>query len=160
MGLAFPRFSDRRDGGFLLEVVPITAGNKGLLMRWVQANQSLKDLTRMVMDLGVYPNQGPMLEVLKKAYPFFKGTPLLESRYWRIAAIHESVAGKLDEAVEDEKKAITSGYPMAHLYNELGCLLFEEKRNSESKNTFEEALRLRPNCTDAYSNLQNLKRNQ
>jgi tetratricopeptide (TPR) repeat protein len=150
---------NRRDGGFLLEVVPISPGNKGQLMRWVRADQSLKDLTRLVMDLGVYPDQEPMLEVLKKAYPFFKGDRLLESRYWRIRAIHETVAGHLDEAIADDKKAIFLGYPMAHLYNELGCLLFKEKRINESKKAFEEALRLKPNCTDAYLNLQNLTAN-
>jgi tetratricopeptide (TPR) repeat protein len=147
---------NRRDGGFLLEVVPVQAGNKDRVMRWVRADQSLKDLTRLVMDLGVYPEQGPMLETLKEAYPFFKDDPLLESRYWRITALHQGAAGNWDEAIEDEKKAILSGHPMAHLYNELGCLLFERKRTAEAEKAFEEALRLKPNCTDAYSNLQNL----
>jgi hypothetical protein len=147
---------NRRDGGFLLEMVPVNAGNRERLTRWIRADQSLKDLTRLVMDLGVYPDQESMLEVLNKAYPFFKGDPLLESRYWRIMAIHQNAAGKQGEAIEDEKKAIALGYPMAHLYNELGCLLFEEKRMAESKKSFEEALLLKPNCTDAYSNLQNL----
>jgi len=147
---------NRRDGGFLLEVVPVQAGNQERLMRWVRADQSLRELTRMVMDLGVYPEQGPMLETLKEAHPFFKDDPLLESRYWRIAALHQGAVGNWDEAIEDEKKAILLGHPMAHLYNEMGCLLFEQKRTAEAQKAFEEALRLKPNCTDAYSNLQNL----
>ncbi len=65
-------------------------------MAWVRADQSLKELTRLVMDFGVYPDQGPMLEALNKAiYPSFKGDPLLESRYWRITAIHVDAAGTL-----------------------------------------------------------------
>jgi hypothetical protein len=151
---------NRRDGGFLLEVVPVQADNRDRVMRWVRADQSLQELTRLVMDLGVYPEQGSMLEALKEAYPFFKGDPLLESRYWRITALHQSASGNWDEAIEDEKKAILSGHPMAHLYNELGCLLFEQKRMAEAEEAFKQALRLKPNCTDAYSNLQNLTGNR
>ncbi len=68
--------------------------------------------------------------------------------------------GHWDEAIGDEKKAILLGRPMAHLYNELGCVLFKEKRLAESRTAFEEALRLKPNCTDAVSNLKNLITNR
>ncbi len=84
----------------------------------------------------------------------------MESRYWRITALHDSAAGFWGAAVEDEKKAILLGHPMAHLYNELGCLLFQEGRMSESRKAFEKALGLKPNCTDAYANLQKLKVNR
>ncbi len=63
---------NRRDGGFLLEVVPLQAANRRRLMAWVRADQSLKELTRLVMDLGVYPDQGLMLEALSKALYLFQ----------------------------------------------------------------------------------------
>ena len=105
-----------------MEVVPITAGNKGLLMRWVQANQSLKDLTRMVMDLGVYPNQGPMLEVLKKAYPLSsREIPFWNRVIGASAAIHESVARKTGtKRSRTKKKPLLQGNPMAHLIQRIG----------------------------------------
>ncbi len=147
---------ERRDGGLLLETVPITKDNQDLLLRWAQADSSLGELTRLVMELGVDPDQGQMLDVMEKAYPLFQGDRLLESRFWRLMAIHQTAAGKWEEAARDEKKALVHGYPMAHLYNELGCILFMENRITESRRAFEKALRLKPNCTDAALNLQNL----
>jgi 4-amino-4-deoxy-L-arabinose transferase-like glycosyltransferase len=147
---------NRQDGGFLLEIVPVENDNRGLLLKWTKADGSLSELTRLVMELGVDPDQRQMQEVLDKAYPFFKGDHLLESHFWRIRAIHSSAAGQVAQAVEDEKVAIRSGYPMAHLYNELGCLLYKENRLIESRKAFEEAACLKPNCTAAAVNLQNL----
>src|SRR6185295_16854765 len=120
------------------------------------ADLSLKNMNFLVMEKGVTPDQTDMLGVLKKAYPFFKGDRLLESRFWRMKALHDSATQNINAALEDEEKAIRLGYPMAHLYNEKGCLLYEENRVAEAQKAFEEALRLRPNCTDAAVNLNNL----
>ena len=150
---------DRMDGGFLLQIVSINPQNLELLDGWRKADQSLSDLTYEVMETGVNPDQGQMLALLDRAYDSFKGDRLLESRYWRIRAIHEIAADHFDEAIADYKKAISLGYPMAHLYNELGCLLYKENRFAESQEAFEEALQSKPNCTNAFSNLQNLKKN-
>jgi len=149
---------NRPDGGWLLALIPVNRMNRGLLGRWTKADESFAELTRQVMELGVDPDQKAMLCLLDQAYPLFKGDPLLESRYWRIRAIHETAAGHLKQAIEDENKAISLGHPMAHLYNELGCLLFKEDRPVESKKAFEEALRLKPNCTNAFFNLENLSK--
>lgn len=146
----------RRDGGSLLKVVQITSTNKELLGRWVKADGSLKELTRLVMEEGVNPDQGRMLRVLAEAYPNFKGDRFLESRYWRIMAMHHLAEGNRKEAIRDEEKAIERGYPMAHLYNEMGCLLFKEGHTAEAEKAFREALKRKLNLTDAASNLQNL----
>ncbi len=147
----------RSDGGFLLEMITLSPQNRELVNRWVQADQSLRELTRLVMELGVDPDQTLMRKVLNQAYPFFQGDPLLESRYWRLAAVHVCAEGKTDEAVADENKAVQLGCPMAHLYNEMGCLLFQEKKIAESKEAFQKALGSRPNCTNAAENLKNLE---
>lgn len=144
------------DGGLLLERVPVDSANKELLLRWTRADQALDELTRQVMDLGVDPDQTQMLETLGKAYPLFKDDRLSESRYWRLWAIHEAAAGRWEEAITGEKKAMGLGYPMAHLQNELGCLLLKVGRLAESKATLRETLKLKPNYTDAIVNLQNL----
>jgi tetratricopeptide (TPR) repeat protein len=144
----------RTDGGLMLEIVPISQANKNLLMKWANANQSLKELTRLVMEFGVNPDQNQMLGVLDKAYPLFQNDRLLESRYWRIRALHLFAAGRNAEGIENEKKAIELGYPMADLYNEEGCFLFKETRRDEAKKAFKKAIGLKPNCTDAAANLQ------
>ena len=146
----------RMDGGLLLGILPVTGQTKDKLERWMEADQSLSELVYKVMERGVDQDQSQMLSLMDKAYPLFKGDRLLESRYWRIRAVHETAAGHWDLAIEDERKAITQGNPMAHLYNELGCLLFKENRLAESNKAFKEALRLSPNFTDAALNLQNL----
>ncbi len=147
---------NKRDGGLILEIVPVSQFNKPLLSRWAKADLSLKELTRLVMEFNVDPDQSRMLAVLDKAYPSFKGDPLLEARYWRIRAIHHAAEGKMDEAIEDEKQGIEKGLPMAHLYNDLGCLLYQENKLPAARKAFEEALRLRLNLTDAAENLRNL----
>ncbi len=146
----------REDGGLMLAVIPIDAASGDRIRRWTRADQSLEELTDSVMEFGVAPDQSRMLGVLEKAYPLFKGDRILESRYWRLWAIHQAATGRTDLASQGEEKAIRLGYPMAHLYNEWGCLLFKEGRLADSRNAFEEALRLKPNCTDAAVNLHNL----
>jgi hypothetical protein len=147
----------RRDGGFLLEITPLTSANRDLWNRWAQADQSLKELNHMIMERDVDPDQASMLEVLTKAYPAFRGDPLLESRFWRIVALHHAAEAKVGAAADDEKTAIERGYPMAHLYNERGCLLFKENKLKESEEAFKKALGMKLNCTDAATNLQNLE---
>ncbi len=146
----------RSDGGFLLDVIPIQPQNQERLLRWTRADQSLKELTRLIIELGVTPDQKLMKDVLEKAYPLFQGDPLLESRYWRAMAVHHLAEQNLNAAIEDERKAIRLGYPMAHLYNELGCLLSEQGKTAESRKAFENAIRLKPNCTNAGENLRKI----
>ena len=146
----------RHDGGFILEVIPLDLANKPLLSRWTAADLSLKELTNLVVELGVDPDQSQMMAVLDKSYPAFKGDPFLESRYWRIKAFHHAAEGKIAEAVQAEKQAIVKGLPMAHLYNDMGCLLYKERRVVKARKAFEDALKLKLNLTDAETNLQNL----
>ncbi len=146
----------REDGGLMLAVIPIDEASGDRIRRWAQADRSLEALTDSVMEFGVDPDQSRMLGILERAYPFFKGDRILESRYWRLWAIHQAAAGRMDLAVQGEEKAVRLGYPMAHLYNEWGCLLFKEGRPADSRKAFGEALRLNPNCTNAAVNLHNL----
>jgi tetratricopeptide (TPR) repeat protein len=146
----------RKDGGMILEWIPVNEADRDRLDRWVGANQSLAELDRLVMERGVDPDQGPMLGVLSRAYPNFKGDPLLESRYWRITALHHAAGGDFASAVSDESKAIRQGLPLAHLYNELGCLLFKEGDGAGARRAFQSALAARPNLTNALENLGNL----
>ena len=146
----------RPDGGLILQWVEVSPANRPLLMKWNRADRSLGDLTRLIVDRGEDANQEPMLKILEKAHPCFKGDRLLESRFWRLYMLHQLAAGQLELAVEGEEKAVRQGYPMAHLENELGCLLYKDNRLVESRKAFEQALRLEPNCTDAAANLQNL----
>ena len=148
---------NRHDGGLILEIIPVNQINESLLRGWTRADQSLKELTRLVVELGVDPDQSQMTAVLDQAYPLFKGDSLLESRFWRIRAFHHAAEGKIEEAVQAEKQAIEKGLPMAHLYNEMGCLLYKENKLPEARKAFEEALSLKLNLTDAGENLKNLQ---
>ena len=157
-GRCFP-LSDglnRRDGGFLLGVIPVIPTNQKILTKWRLADQSLGGLTHLVMERGVDPDQRPMLDVLEKAYPQFEGDPLLESRFWRVKALHHLAGGKIEDAIMDEENAIKRGLPLAHLYNEIGCFLFLQKRDNEALAAFHAATLQKENYTDALVNLSNL----
>jgi tetratricopeptide (TPR) repeat protein len=147
---------DRQDGGMMLEIIPLQADEKDRLAAWLKADRALKELTYRVMQKGVTGEQAGMLAVLEKAYPLFEGDRLLGSRYWRIMALHRLAGGDRVGAIRDEQKAVERGYPMAHLYNEMGCLLFQEHRVKEAERAFRKALTLKPNCTNAASNLEGL----
>ncbi len=155
-GLWLSEGLNRADGGSWLEWVELSPRNRETLARWLKADQSLKELNLLVMEQGVTPYQGGMLGVLEKSYPFFRGDPFLESRYWRIVALHDLAAGNTPQAIENEEKAASRGFPQAHLYNEMGCLLFKEGKKEESGEAFRKALRLKPNYTNAADNLQGL----
>jgi tetratricopeptide (TPR) repeat protein len=143
-----------QNGGTFLDIVLIDKSNRELFARWTKADQALAELTDQVMELGVDPDQTGMLRVLDKNYPLFQGDPLLESRFWRIRAIHLCAQGDYPQAIEDEKKAIQKGHPMAHLYNEMGCILFKQGRMKEAEKAFRAALGLKMNATNAAKNLE------
>jgi tetratricopeptide (TPR) repeat protein len=145
---------DRRDGGVLLDIVPIDDSNRDLFTRWLKADQALAELTDQVMELGVDPDQRAMLGVLDKGYPLFHGDPLLESRFWRIRAIHLCAKNEYGQAIEDEQKAVQKGHPMAHLFNEMGCMLYKQGRWGEARKAFQMALKSKPNASDASKNLE------
>jgi tetratricopeptide (TPR) repeat protein len=149
---------DRTDGGFILETLPLTTSNRERLDRWRKADLSLREVTYSMMEKGVDPNQGPLLKNLEKVYPFFQGDPLLESRYWRIRAVHHLVGGQDTEALGDYQKAIQKGLPQAHLYDEMGKLQWKMGRREEAKKSFEEAVSSRLNLTDAAQNIQVIER--
>ncbi len=144
------------DGGFLLETIPLTPKNTSRIQAWAKADHSLGEMTYEVMETGVNPDQNSMLDLLNRIYPLFRGDPFLESRYWRIRAVHAAAGQKIGEAEEDEFKAIHLGLPMSHLYNELGCLFFKDGKKEKARRAFEAAMSLKPNCTDAVENLKNL----
>jgi 4-amino-4-deoxy-L-arabinose transferase-like glycosyltransferase len=155
-GLWLSEGLNRPDGGFWLEQVELTPQNRNILDQWRKADQSLKELNYRVIEEGVNPDQGRMLGVLEKARPYFQEDPFLQSRYWRIMALHRLAEGNTSQAIECEKQAVEQGFPMAHLYNELGCLLFKENRVKEAETAFRKALACELNFTDASSNLKNL----
>jgi len=147
----------RSDGGFLLEIIALTPKNQPTLDRWTKADLALNELTYQVMENGVDPVQGPMLRVLDQAYPLFRGDLLLESRYWRIRALHDLAGGDRPVAIQDYRYALSKGLPQAELYDELGKLEWKAGNAKEAEGAFQGALACRPNLTDAALNLQALE---
>ena len=148
---------NRSDGGLLLEMILITPKTQGTLEKWREADLSLSELTRQVMETGVDSNQNEMLEGLARAYPFFRGDPLLESRFRRIEALHHLAGGDNLSAMMDYRSAIDKGVPMAHLYDELAKVEWKSGDWKKSENDFKAALACRPNLTDAAQNLRALE---
>lgn len=80
----------------------------------------------------------------------------MESRYWRILALHHLAEGKPEEALEAEEKALEKGLPLAHLFNERGKLLYQKGRSREAIESFQKAVGSKPDLTDAARNLRDL----
>jgi 4-amino-4-deoxy-L-arabinose transferase-like glycosyltransferase len=148
---------NRADGGFLLQNIPLTPQNRETLEKWTKANQALSGLTYQVMQTGVTPQQDGMLRALDHDYSLFQGDKLLESRYWRIRALHDLAGNNLNAAIKDYQNALVGGLHLAHLYDELGKLEWKAGDVKASEDDFMAALACHPNLTDAAQNLQALE---
>ncbi len=148
---------NRSDGGFMLETLPLTSSNRAILNRWKIANQGFSELTYSMMDRGVVSDQNPLLHLMDKVYPIFQGDPLLESRYWRIRALHHLAGGNWAAATEDYQEALAKGVPQAQLYDELGKLEWKAGNKDEAEKNFKAAVACRLNLTDAQESLNVLE---
>jgi tetratricopeptide (TPR) repeat protein len=86
------------------------------------------------------------------------------TRKSRIAPFHANLgsalraAGRLEEAVESYRRALSIDAAYAEGHNNLGTALRDLDQMSEAEKCFRESVRLKPQYGDAYNNLGNLLR--
>ena len=144
------------DGGWMLWIVPLTTNNKITFQHWLNASSALKPFIDLNMGYIFNSSLQESLDLLLKAYPYFKNDPFLESCFWeKMADVYlkaqltpTSVSQNRDKTIQCLQNAITLGYPSAHLYYHLGVLYKMENEEIKAKKAFMSATHCPVNLTN------------
>ena len=150
-------------GGDILFLAPITAGNRNVFAAWFEMDQRLKAVTTLIVDRSESGPRTQILEELAKRSPFTRDDPFLESCLWEeiytqlnyeIAWGEVKPQDNIVERVNVLRQALKKGYPVAHLWNELGNLYWLTGNIPQARLAFEEAIRAPLNKTKAREHLR------
>ena len=145
------------DGELMLGIVPLDPKDRDTAGQWVECRSAFEAMTAGISRLPEGRSRGTILGDFLKAAPKVHGDPFLESSFWEIAYFNHSADKDLEAARRDLEMVLKQGYPAAHIYNELGGLLFFERKYPEAKKAFEKAVQLGGAHTPAAENLRLLE---
>jgi hypothetical protein len=131
------------DGGTVVGIIPVTRQNQDELMRWTKVHRYFHDLNfQAECILNSKKEYAKALEELPLGHPKVQGDAFLESCFgeW-VAQYHYGADYEINRAAI--RKAISEGYPAAHLYFKLGNLYFLDGRMKEARKAYEAALACR-----------------
>ncbi len=155
-----------RYGGDVLFVAPMSGPNRPVFLKWFALNQKLQESTDEIMDRYQSGPRNAILEELGRQEAYAQGDPFLESCLWEkiYTQLNYEVAwGEVPFTANRPalayalREALQKGYPAAHLWNELGNILWTAGRTAEAKQAFENALRAPLNLTKAAEHLRQLQ---
>jgi hypothetical protein len=104
---------------------------------WIEADHVYQEVNFKIR------NRDPILPwdlFTKQMVPLkdkFQDDPFLQGVYWEKVAFFKGVAGDYQNAAFAYQRAIQKGYPMAHLYYDLGLSLKLLGRNQEAQRAFQ-----------------------
>jgi hypothetical protein len=146
-----------REETLVLGIFPLdNPGHRSVLRSWMLLNQALHPVTSSSLHQAFgkadpeLPQRLLELEPLTGADPFLRSC--LEERVFYGAM---SVANA-PLALNALRRALTEGYPAAHLYNDLGVFWFSQGDRVKAKQAFMAAVRSPLNHTVAMENLRRI----
>jgi tetratricopeptide (TPR) repeat protein len=108
--------------------------------------------------VGLY-NQGELSAVIEQAQVLTKQYPEAFT-IWNILGAAAAQTGKLDEAIDAYKKAITIKPNSAEIYSNMGVALQDQGKFDEAIDAYQKAISLNPNYADAFCNMGNALKGQ
>ena len=167
-GRWFPLSTDlnRTDGGLGLGIFPIGSLPAGTLNAWLKANDAFGETAYAFLNRPTGTDYSLPLGSLKSCHPLMAGDPLLESCYWeKLYYLYlqnqrfgdKETSANLASSVDALQSALQSGYPAAHLYNELGSYFFLEGKYPQAGAIFQKALKANPDFNTARENLARVR---
>ena len=145
------------DGELMLGVVPLTPQSRGTAEAWMKAQPIFHGATVGIVRQSEGKSREGVLEDFFKGYPLVQGDPFLESAFWEIAYFNHSADKRFQDSFSDLTRILRDGYPAAHIFNELGTLLWFKKDYPDARKAFLRAARLGGNHTLAMENLRQLE---
>jgi hypothetical protein len=142
------------DGELAMVLIPLETAEARGLESWRKIQPAFHRLT---VNLAALPTGGirqKALEEFSASKTLAKGDPFLESVYWENVYMHNSADKKFDRALGALTAILRKGYPAAHIYNELGGILWFFKDKSNARKAFQRAFRLGGEHTWASENLR------
>jgi len=142
------------DGGLTVGLIPLNDQDRPVFRTWLRAHDVFHRLNVEWIEILNRKDLNLQAEANLAGYDAqMAADPFLESCFdeWK-SQYH--YAGTLEKNIEALRRAVREGYPAAHLYFKLGYFLYVDHRVPEARAAFEQALRKKPNYTDAADYLQ------
>jgi tetratricopeptide (TPR) repeat protein len=142
------------DGGLTVGLISLNDQNRPVFQTWLRAHDVFHRLNVEWSNSLNQKDQDQQVEANRANYGAQMAVdPFLESCFdeWN-SQYHYGYS--LNKNIEALQQAVRKGYPAAHLYFKLGYFLMEERRFPEARAAFEQALRQKPNYTNAAGYLQ------
>ncbi len=146
--------TDPWDGQLVLGVFTLNDANRFLTDKWLRAAPIFHELTENVYLLPVDETGASLIGPLTKGYPLIQGDRFLESVFWEEVYFNHCRDKDFSDAFRDLSMILHNGYPAAHIYNEMGVLLYSKKDIKNARIALWEAIRLGGDHTNAPGNLK------
>lgn len=156
------------DGGWMLFVFSLDEKRRKEMELWCKAQRALESFEDVNLCYVMGQPFDRDLESLRALEPFFRGDLFLRAAFFEKEADLETKQFLLETgegekrmipkktlevvvspAIQSLKKAVTEGYPAAHLYFHLGDLWMMGQNPAEAKKAFQKAIQAPLNLTES-----------
>ncbi|HTC19650.1 MAG TPA: glycosyltransferase family 39 protein, partial [bacterium] len=145
------------DGEVMVGVIPLDAQNQADIRHWVEVQPLFHEVTRQLARQQADQKREEFLGPFLKEAGQVQGDPFLASSFWEIAYFNHSADKRFQDSFNDLTRILQEGYPAAHIFNELGSLLWFRKDYPEARKAFQRAVLTGGNHTLAVDNLGQLE---
>ena len=142
------------DGELMLVVLPLSPANRATVDLWLKAQPLFHEATAGILRRAEERSREEVLAEFLKGYSLVQGDSFLVSVFWEICYFNHSADRKFVDSLNDLTQVLGKGYPAAHVYNELGSLLYFKKDPANAQRAFLKAVQLGGNHTLAPENLK------
>ncbi len=127
-----------------------------VMNHWLSIDRVFLPLTNETLNFSFNESHQKVIESLKKMEPLTNGDPFLKSILEEKIYYNAMTASDVSLCFGALKKALTEGYPAAHLYNNLGVLWYTLGDYAKARECFKASLRSPLNHTVALENLRRI----
>jgi len=137
------------EGGLVVGILPVTDANQELFSRWKAVHDYFGTLNLEAEQVAnSQVEYQKTLARLPEGYARVAGDPFLESIFGEWMAQYHYGAD-YSRNIEALRRAVTRGYPAAHLYFKLGNFLWVDGKTREARQAYTQSVALDPETTGA-----------
>ncbi len=137
----------------VLGIIPVESNTSKRIYSWLQMEKNLWPITYALFQMPYGQLDPNISKMLLQCRSSINNDSFLESSLDEKQFIYDMSNHDTVNALKDMQRALTLGYPAAHIYNDLGVLWFTLGDYSNARESFKAALRAPLNHTQAALNL-------
>ncbi len=145
------------DGELMLGILPVNSRNQTAADLWLKAQPVFHGMTVGIFSQPEGRSRKGILDKALMDYSLVRDDPFLESAFWEIFYFNHSSDKNFQASESDLEMVMKKGYPAAHIYNELGGLLYFKKDLKGAGQAFARAFQMGQGHTLAGENLRLLE---